>query len=123
MPNIEIPPALGGLSVARRAMFLAYEASTLVGMGHLQARFGVTEADVSAAMPLDNYGPNGYTGYTLYADYLFGRMMKLAIHFNDRTIVDECRPLSLDYQSWARVYPTFDALIAAAIKSLTPVNH
>lgn len=116
MPNIELPAGLTGFAVACRAMFLAYEASAVVGMGRLQARDGAAEGDLI----LNLVRPDAAGVGTMYADYVYGRMMKLRINYGANFVADNDRPLSLDYQSWARVYPTFDALIAAAIKSLTP---
>ena len=56
----------------------------------------------------------------VYGDYVFGRMFKLSMKFN-RTAgtiqVREEAPRG-DYQAWCRAYPTYKALVDAAIVSV-----
>lgn len=111
-------------AVVMEAMFLAYQAcGGPVGMGILQARGNVTKEQV-----WDNCRRAGdYPGGELmrrskpgevYGDYVFGRMMKCGFRWNETGIeVPEDTP-RLDYQSWCRRYPTYAALIEAAMKSV-----
>ena len=94
-------------AVAKRAFFLAYQASHCVGLGFLQAKQSVTEAEITS---------HGKT--SLYGDYVFGRMMKLSLSWdNDAVIVPDSVPHP-EYQSWCSVYPTYASLIDAATRSL-----
>lgn len=98
-------------SVAKRAFFLAYESSSAMGLGFIQARSNVTEDDVWTAI-------NSRNDNNPYADYTFGRMMKLSINFNDTFVsVPDSQPRG-DYQSWCRKYQSYESLIEAAVKSL-----
>lgn len=89
----------------REVAALAYNASQPMGMGFLHYRPGDVKGSdlghIDVARGLD-------------FDYVQGRMMKLSIfkvgdHFE--TPAEEPRS---DYQSWARRYPTYEALLAAA---------
>lgn len=92
------------LEVAKEAMWLAYQASGVVGMGVFQARDSVTKEQL-----IGDYG--------LDADYAYGRMMKTYLTVKDNTLSCNDTPRS-DYQSWARKYPTYAALIDAAEKAV-----
>lgn len=102
--------SLSGERVAKRIVFLAYEPSAVVGLGVLQARSGVTEESLGACIWKDQVD----------ADYIAGRMVKLwGMSFgpNSITFNDELVPRA-DYQSWCWKYPTYEALVMAAIESL-----
>lgn len=94
--------------VAKRAFFLAYQASHVVGMGFLQAEQGVTEAEITSHVR-DN---------KLYGDYVFGRMMKLRLEWNHEAVIVPDSVPHPEYQSWCSVYPTYASLIDAATRSL-----
>lgn len=96
----------------------AWKASTVVGLGILQDRGPdltpediirnvFNHSDYSPALELQSYAGS------IYADYVFGRMMKVGLNVN----LDDCKVLvndidcSPDYQSWSRVYETVDQLI------------
>ena len=107
--------------VASRALFLAYNASGVFGMGAFRAQENVTEEQV-----LDNVMRKGdYPAYVsrmdsdeLHADYVFGRMMKLRINVVGETVsVSDDKPRS-GYQSWSVNYKSYKALIKAAMKEL-----
>lgn len=101
-------------AVDEEAFWLAYQASSVVGMGHLQSRRGATKGDVLAAIPFEER--DGKT--VAHADYVMGRMMKLGIGVTASGIeVSDFAPRA-DYQSWCYAYPTNAALIEAAAKSL-----
>lgn len=54
-----------------------------------------------------------------HADYVFGRMMKLMIQWDETSVtVNDTSPRH-DYQSWCYQYTTYQGLIEAAIESLT----
>ncbi len=104
-------------SVVKNIFWLAWQASECLGMGRLQNKPGAT-----IDMVWDNVVTSG--DYTVShdrpgepsADYVFGRMMKLRLKYDDVSISypdSEPRP---DYQSWCRKYPTYEALINAAMK-------
>ena len=78
-------------AVAKRMFWLAYEVSSVVGAGFLQAREGATEDDV-----WENVNTRGdYPGRAdmesapqkaPYGDYVFGRMMKWGCFLHGRNI-------------------------------------
>ena len=106
------------LDVVKRVFFLAYKACTgPVGMGHLQARSNVTEDDVWHNVLRHGDYPGDVTDELnpeegLYADYVFGNMMKLHVQWTDEEVLDT------SYQSWGEVYPSYASLVKAAIKSV-----
>lgn len=113
-------------AVVKKAFFLAYQAcGSPMGMGILQARGGVSEDDVWANVrEARDYGPGAdkIMGSNkpgkAYGDYVFGKMMKLGIDWDDKgltVIGQDPRP---DYQSWCRKYRTYKDLIEAAIKEI-----
>ena len=94
--------------IVKRALFLAYQASRVVGMGILSAQDGVTEEMLWEPQRL------GWAN----ADYAYGRMMKFSLRYNDKSIEPREGALRSDYQSWCREYPTYQALLDAARQSL-----
>lgn len=108
-------------AVVKRAVFLAYSASRVCGMGFLQARTGADEDAVwAAATGRTDYGGVGKPGPNrVNCDYVMGRMMKLGLKWDaDGIEVDEF-PARPDYQSWAVKYESQAALVAAAVASLS----
>lgn len=106
--------ALSGERVAKRIVFLAYSASLPMGLGWLHERSGVPEEETSACV----------SGGFIDADYVHGRMVKLrglAFGPNSVTFNDELEP-RCDYQSWCGTYPTYEALVKAAIESFEDVK-
>lgn len=118
--RIQIPAGLTGLAVARRLLFLAYEASRVVGRGRLQARPDQTEEDVWKQNERGDGGikfrpdPAG----EVHADYVFGRMLKLSFKYGDDFIDIGDQAPHPEYQSWVQQYPTYQALAQAAIDAL-----
>lgn len=99
--------------IAKRAFWLAYQASPVMGMGILQARNDVTEETVWE--DVHEAGSNSADG-----DYVFGRMMKLGISWTPSTIeVNRGREPRGDYQGWAGTYRNSADLLEAAMESLT----
>lgn len=108
--------------LVRRAFFLAYEAcGGPAGMGFLQAVDKATEEDVwNNIVCAGDYSLqiNEKPNTQPYADYVFGRMMKLhLVCTEDGVEIPNTKPRP-DYQSWCIQYPTYEALIQASIKSL-----
>lgn len=112
-----------GSQVAKRALFLAYNAGRAAGMGLLHERAGATEDRVwSACMGAEDYQGSPYMRgdyRRMRADYVLGRMLKMSFEFDEQSISfpDHITPRS-DYQSWAGTFPTYEELIAAAMNSL-----
>jgi hypothetical protein len=115
-------------ALLKRALFLAWEAcGGTFGMGAFQNRPSADEDAVwwNVVTRGDYLGAQAdaardYRKGKVYADYTFGRMMKLSLEWNtdDGTItVPDSAPRS-DYQSWCRKYRTYADLIEAAAASL-----
>lgn len=112
-------------AVVKRAFFLAWQAcGGPLGMGFLQdPGRAVTEDDVWGQA----YGKRDYPdGNTLapnkpgdvYGDYVFGRMMKLSLKWDAEGVEFRDGSPRPDYQAWCGDYPTYPALIQAAIDTL-----
>lgn len=104
------------LNVAKEAMWLAWNASGVVGMGVLQDKPGAMRDEVIAQTfrPQSDYAKERGLPLEGSADYVFGRMMKTHFRIKDNVLVyDDGEPRG-DYQSWAYAYRTYDALIDAA---------
>jgi hypothetical protein len=115
-------------SLIKRIFFLAYNASDVMGMGFLQARPNMTEDQViSNILNRGDYssGPGvvfAGEANTLYADYVFGRMMKTRVAYDGNAVVIDHNPTDkpkLDYQSWGHKYKTWGSLVDAAMKQLS----
>lgn len=106
--------------LAKRILWLAYEASVPMGAGQYHYREGLTEEEVWGRCPLvpDRVKPQT----CISADYLVGRMMKLYFTYSGgidqgNVTIDSPGPRQ-DYQSWCTTYKTYEALVEAAQVSL-----
>lgn len=119
--SVEVPAGFTARQVAERAFWLAWQAcGSPMGMGILRDRDGVTESDVAKNVKSNGdypCNPNEEPG-RLYGDYVFGRMMKLAIRFDATTVTSRSDAPRSDYQSWCVKYPTYQSLLDAAVASL-----
>ncbi len=114
------------VALVRAAYWLAWQAcGGTLGAGVLQDRPTATADDVwSGIMNASDY-LGDYDGRIaraaaqgdFYADYVFGRMMKLTIYIRDGAVVTSTDTPRPAYQAWCRKYPTYDALIVAAAES------
>ena len=99
-------------AVAKKAFWLAYQASVPMGMGFLHFREDAKEQDIVDSMvrPRED-------GIELYGDYVLGRMMKTGFRTKGNQLIygDEARS---DYQSWAVKYGTYGNLVDAAEKEV-----
>ncbi len=113
-----IPVPGNPVNVVRRAFWLAFQASSPLGMGflHTQAANAATESDVWAQVETDEW--TGQRRESPYGDYVFGRMMKTGLKYTSDEVLVTDNPPRHDYQSWCRHYPTYEALVEAAVKSL-----
>ena len=112
-----------GEQVVKRAFWLAWQAcGGPLGMGFLQDRPGSAEEDVwdHARGAGDYSGADALRSKAgeAHGDYVFGRMMKLHIEFEDDTVSTRDEAPTRDYQAWCGRYPSYDALIDAAAKDL-----
>lgn len=107
-------------SVLKEALWLAYcSAGHPVGMGIYQSNPTATKEDVwKNATGIGDYPVATSREGMLYADYVFGRMMKLRINYGKKTIEVPDRELRWDYQAWSRTYKTYADLIDAAEKAV-----
>lgn len=107
--------------VVEEAFWLAWQAcGGPLGMGFLQNNPTATKEDViqNVLNSGDYAGLRKCNDGELCGDYVFGRMMKLQIKYNDKAVfVRESKPTQ-DYQAWCGTYHTYEALIEAAINSI-----
>ncbi len=116
-------------AIVKRMFWLAYQAcGRAAGMGVWQARSDATEEAVWQNVRLAaDYGPGAdrimrsNEPGEAYGDYVFGRMMKLGVKWTEHEVELRDTEPRADYQSWCRVYPTYDKLAIAALESLTAV--
>lgn len=110
-------------ALVKRIMFLAWQASQVSGIGWLQDRGWQPEEVVWQAMynrqdcPMDNIDGKNKPG-EVYADYVFGRMMKLGIKWDEATISTSTGDFRSDYQSFCHQYRTFADLVEVAAAEL-----
>lgn len=122
MKTYEITDDLTTQQVAKRIVYLAWQAcGGPTGMGFLQDRPNATEEEVwkNAVGRLDYPGEPLNDESRIYADYVFGRMMKLSVRVaGDKVLLPTDIPRR-DYQGWCGKYPTYDDLFLASVISLT----
>jgi hypothetical protein len=109
---------LNPVTVAKRAFWLAFQASRAQGMGHLHAEAAkaATEDDVWRVVMTDEW--TGKSRDFPYGDYVFGRMMKTRLQWtSDEIQTPESEP-RFDYQSWCGRYGGYGELVDAAVSSL-----
>jgi hypothetical protein len=117
---------VSGQDLAKRFFWLAYQASSVFGMGAMQATEDATEEAVWNRI-VNNGDRLFYSGPPqsgrIHADYCFGRMMKFGLYCNADSIdVNELAVLSFDYQAWCRKYKTVESLISAVTASFPATN-
>jgi len=106
--------------VAKRVLWLAFQAAQAVGMGIWHAGEAARQTEASLwnhLQPVYKSGGN----CAIYTDYVFGRQMKTTVLFQiekHEIAVEPAIPRA-DYQSWCVKYPTSEELVSAAIKELT----
>lgn len=108
------------VELASHAFYLAWRAcGGPLGMGFLQDKPGATKEQVLNNVVNSDYGGLRKSGPGEFdGDYVFGRMMKLTIRFDDETVsVPDSDPRP-DYQAWCKKYPSYESLIEAAAKEL-----
>lgn len=111
--------------VVRRAFFLAWQAcGGAFNMGALQDRGpGMTEEEVwEQVYEKKDYPGGGFFSPNrpgdVYGDYVFGRMMKLGLKWDETSVEVRDNQPRPDYQAWCKTYPTYEALVQKAIESL-----
>lgn len=107
---------------AKRLFYNLWLVSSVAGMGVFQDRGvvpqevvierAINDTEYSGTRPL----PNG----KLYGDYIFGRMMKTGFEWNEKeiSIPDSYQKPRLNYQSWARQYPTIEKAVMTTADDL-----
>ena len=101
--------------VMKRMMFLAYEASEIIGMGIKQAKMGATEEEVWSQCVMKS--EDGYTRAN--ADYVFGRIMKLGMAgCKEKIEIFDPEDIRPERQSWCMEYETCEVLFKKAIEDL-----
>ena len=113
------------ISVAKRMLFLAYNASAPAsGMGMFQeARLGGKPADEETVWNCA-YNAEDYMGLkheppnVVHADYVFGRMMKWSCKWEKNVLSIRDDNYHWEYQSFSGSYPTSKDLVVAALESL-----
>lgn len=108
--------------LVKRAMFLAWEAcGGPIGMGQLQDKPFAKEDEVWNNVKTAGDYPGNFRGSRdgdVYGDYVFGRMMKTGMKYNDAYVTISKEKASGNYQAWARKFEDQPALIKAAAASI-----
>lgn len=108
-------------AVVEEAFWLAWQACNgTTGMGFLRDNPAAKKEAVlrNIAIADDYFGlvPSNKPG-EMSCDYVFGRMMKMHVKFDEKTgviTVDDGK-VSCGSHSWGRKYPTYEDVIKAAI--------
>jgi hypothetical protein len=115
------------LSFVKRAFFLAYCESKVVGLGRLQERADATEEDVWVNINLKNDYLEGIEALVMLgekvsssdrADYVFGRQMKLEIGYVGQMVSFLTPEHHPNQQSFASMFPLPMDLASITAKSL-----
>lgn len=104
--------------VAKQFFWLAWSAAGgPVGAGVFQDHPTADANDVFANVEASgDYTRNLNRPGQLYADYVFGRMLKTGLSLDaDSVTVDDSRIPRPDYQAWSRKYKSVSDLLAAAL--------
>ena len=113
-------------TLIKRMFWLAWQAcGSPFGLGVLQDQPGATEESVwKNVSSAGDYPPcSGLINIAVpegrvFADYVFGRMVKLWVGWEIGKVIlpdHEVRPA---YQIWCRVHPSYEALLQAAVDQL-----
>ena len=111
------------IPLVKRVFWLAWQACAgTLGSGFLQDQPGATENQVwdNVMNQGDYHGPPDSEPCEPYGDYVFGRMMKLGVRFNEKkktVMVSEGKP-DIEYQAWSGRYPSYKSLLEASILAL-----
>jgi hypothetical protein len=111
--------------LAKEIFWLAWQAcGGPMGMGFLQDRSGVTRDDVWGNVNnAGDYPMNHNKANEPYADYVFGRMMKVGVTIlKDGIEMRDFEPRA-DYQSWCRTYRTVEDLVNKAVENVSYPNN
>lgn len=106
--------------VVKEAFWLAWQAAGREeGMGVFKAKSGATRDQVwENVVSSGDYAMSHNKPGDVYGDYVFGRMLKLGIKWDAKSVtVRDSEPRS-DYQAWCRKYPSYWSLIEAAVASV-----
>jgi hypothetical protein len=112
------------VNVASRALFIAYNASLVFGMGAFKAQENKTENEVFNNVITKGDYPGklqsipDMSNCHLYADYVYGRMMKLKMTIVNNTIQFYDDKPKIGFQSWATTYKSYNKLFKLAMKEL-----
>lgn len=125
--KIKITPTEQTEAVVKRMFHLAWKASRVLGMGVFQDRGPqITEDQVwTNIMGAHDYKfdaehepVNKPAHGEPYADYVFGRMMKMGLRYKDGIIHIYRDDITPDYQSWCITYPSYLSLVDHACEQL-----
>lgn len=115
-------------AVVKRMYWLAYQgAGQAAGMGVFREISNATENDVWENVRTRGDYPYGSLESRkkeagkpgdAYGDYVFGRMLKLRVEWDDESVTVRDDPPRRDYQAWCKKFPTYQALANAAIESV-----
>lgn len=108
----------------KKLFFLAYEAcDESAGMGIFQARDKVTEEDVyDNVINSGDYPMSINDDSRIYADYVFGRMMKLSVELKGNSIIIPDSTPRVSYQAWSGKYKDYKSLVRATKKELSGIS-
>ncbi len=120
--KIKLDSAAQAMSVVKRMVFLAYNASRgyrTIQIARLGGKFTGEEQVWKCAYDKEDYPLRvGVEENEVHCDYVFGRMMKWGCKWEGNIVTINDREFSPDHQSFCFVYPNNKALAAAALVSL-----
>lgn len=114
-------PGKTGLEIAKRVMFLAYQAAAVVGAGQFQAVDDATEDEVWERICTCGdrlFANKPRQTNPVFAEYVFGRLMDLRVTLDASSCEISDRPLDVENNTWSRTYPTAADLADAVVASL-----
>lgn len=110
------------LEVAKVAIWLAWTASEILGMGLLKRKDDATPEELWAlatGQAIHDYPVPRGSEQEIVCDYVYGRMMKLTLRIGDGFIeYPDAEPVA-DYQSWSDIFSTYEELLTIAREFIT----
>ena len=114
--------------ILKEMFWLAWKSSGVFGMGVLQDKGDANKNEVWNNILNNGDYPGGSLGLrtddngfiNIFADYVFGRMMKMSVSYNAKNneISFYDNELSLSYQSWCKDFKSYQDLYERAIENV-----
>ena len=104
--------------VVAQAFYLAWKAcGGPAGLGFLQDKPQASKEDVMSNIRCNGDYPGDKINSSgkLFADYVFGRMLKTLLEYTEDSVIFSDSKPHPEYQGWARTFSSFEELVKTAV--------